>query len=212
MTRILTCLAMTIVSLSLSGCSGVMTSKAPPATIYTLHAASAAPAPEQAPGQARPVLSVPTPAVPPGFDTPQIALYLNDGRQLDYYAGAQWPSTLGALLQDVVIETGRDTLNNATISEPDLNLPAAWKLVIKVVDFQPVYHNAADSNPDLVVSLNFKLIRYPEENVVLDFTLGRTAPGVSNSLTTVTGGLENALQIILAEAFTDIDREIAISP
>lgn len=205
MTRTLLCLAL----LLLAGCAGITTTKVPPSTVYALHAAKMSPVPEPAPGLTRPVLSIPAPAVPPGFDTPQITLYLNNGRQIDYYAGAQWPAALGTMIQNVAIETGRNTLTAAAISEPELNLPYSWKLAITVLDFQPVYHSTPDVSPDLVVSMNFRLIRYPEEIIALDFTLGRTAPGVANNLTTVTGGLENALQLILAEAFARIDQAIA---
>jgi len=53
------------------------------------------------------MIVVPKPELPPGLDTERIALYLDQGHRLDYYADARWSARLDELLQNFLIEKVR---------------------------------------------------------------------------------------------------------
>src|SRR5262249_20273013 len=82
-------------ALLLSGCSGFKSS-APPTALYTIHMAQAQP---QAASRQKRIVSVAEPAVPPGFESDRIAVVFEQGRRMDYAAGAAWPAPLPKVLQ-----------------------------------------------------------------------------------------------------------------
>jgi ABC-type uncharacterized transport system auxiliary subunit len=190
----------------LAGCS--MTSSAPPATTYALHPAAAAVSQNKASG----VFSVTEPTLPAGFETDQIALYLDNGRRLDYYAGARWAAPLDQVLQDVLVQSGRNALPGMVVDTPDLNIPTNYKLAVKVNEFAPVYAAGAESSPLLKVSMTFTLVRVPEQKVIADFRLEQSRQMETNSLTAITSGLEAMLQAILGEAYATLAKTMPQSP
>jgi len=192
--------------LSLSGCLA-LTSSAPPVTTYALHASRIAPDADSSYGPGG-ILRIEEPVLPAGLDSDRIALYTADGRRLDYYAAAKWPAALNSVLQDVMIEEGRKALPRMVVDTPDLNVTANYKLAVRVIDFAPVYRDDTTTAPFLKVSANFTLIRLPENEVVLDFTLENGQPASANSLTAVTSGLEAQFQHMMQQAYGSISESM----
>jgi ABC-type uncharacterized transport system auxiliary subunit len=193
--------------LSLGACASILTSSAKPPAIYVLHPRLDGPAHIVAPT----VVEVGPPAVPAGFDTDRIALYWNQGRRLDYYAGAQWPAALGGLLQDFIIQSAHGALEGAAFAAPDAGLNAKHRLIVKVVEFQPVYKGAPTGTPDLYVTLKFTLVSLPEQTIEDDFTVTGHRPASSDSLTAIASGLETLTQNALAEAFDRLAGDLRAS-
>lgn len=191
---------------SLSGCLALASSEVPPNT-YAIHY-RAAPENAVSPSPLRGVLKVQEPDLPAGFETDRIALYLEGGRQLDYYAGAKWPEPLDQVLQDVIVQAGYHALPQMTVDTQDLGVPADYKLAVKVIEFGPVYANGPEGIPHLKASMIFTLIRLPEEDVIADFTLENGQMAESNDLTSITGGLEILLRQMLVEAYGTIRKTL----
>ena len=173
-----------------------LTSKQPPPALYALHPGETAAA---IPVAGSPVVEVAEPQLPAGFDTDRIALQMQGGRRLDYYAGAKWPGPLDEALQDFIVESARQAWAGPLVDTPDLSVPAHYRLAVTVNDLQPVYAAGPESAPELRARLTFTLIALPEEKPVTSFTLKAAAPAASNDLSAVTGGLETLLRAILAE-------------
>jgi len=191
---------------SLSGCLALASSEVPPNT-YAIHYRAGA-VNIVSPVNIHGVLKVQEPDLPPGFETDRIALYLEGGRRLDYYAGAKWPEPLDQVLQDVIVQAGYHALPQMTVDTSDLDVPADYRLAVKVIEFGPVYASGPDSIPHLKTAMIFTLIRLPEQNVIADFTLENGQMAESNNLTAITGGLEDLLRDQLVEAYAKIRKTL----
>ncbi len=185
------------------GCASLQSNEPPPA-IYVLHPRFTDNVSPSAPVTGSTIIEVPVPEVPAGFDSDRIALYWDQGRRLDYYAAAQWPSPLDRLLGDFIIRSGQQSLPGTTFVSPDLGLSARYRLAVKVTEFQPVYKGAPTGEPALYESVRFSLISLPDEKVAADFVVAEYGKSSSDDLTAITTGLESLLQSILAKGFSRI--------
>jgi ABC-type uncharacterized transport system auxiliary subunit len=191
------CLFMMICLFFLAGCMPFASQPAP--TLYTLHAAPV----RQKTGRIVHVISVPEPEVPAGFDSSRIALYLYNGRRLDYYAKAAWPEHLGKVLQDVIGQSASSVPGMMGVI-PDEGLAASYNLLVKVNDFEAVYAAGPDNPPRLKVSMNFRLISPRSQKTALNITLSLESIAIANTQTAVISGLESLLREINARAFKKI--------
>jgi ABC-type uncharacterized transport system auxiliary subunit len=195
-------LFMIICGLFLSGCMP-LTSSRPPPTIYVLHPP---PAKErQETSKIVNIISIPEPEVPNGFDTNKIALYLYNGRRLDYYANMAWPERLGKVLQDVIVQSA-PFVPGTVVMVPDTGGLASYDLFVKVNDFEPVYAATAESPPLLKVSMSFRLISRNTQRLLLNTRVSAEARAVNNTQTAVISGLESLLHDVSAKAFKKIIR------
>ncbi len=202
-----TSLMMAVAAVALVACSPLK-STAPAPLTYALHPDLTTPQTQSHPDG---VMFVSRPGLPAGFDTDRIALYMDGGRRIDYYAGARWAEALDIVLQDVLVRAGRHELPNMIIDSPDLNIPAQYKLAVKVNDFAPFYEQGAAGLPLLRLSLTFTLVRMPRENVVSDFTLQSEMRAGDNTVSAVTAGLEAMLKGILPRAYANIAEALPVS-
>lgn len=195
--------------LCLTGCSALAPTR-PPVTIYALHPSL----PQQTERDSEPhgVLRIEEPVLPAGLDTDRIALFMAEGRQFDYYAGAKWPAPLDHVLQDVIISEARNALPGMTIDTPELNVAANYKLGVRVRDFSPFYQGGPETMPFLKVAATFTLIRLPENIVIDDFTLESGQAAQSNSLTAITSDLESLLQTMMKKAFNQMAPDLDTKP
>ena len=190
-----------VLPLALTGCLSLSSSGAKDtSSIYTLHASesgsAAAKPPTLAQTRGREVVVVPKPELPAGLGTERIALYLEQGRKLDYYADAKWSARLDDLLQDYVIQRAKQNLPGKVVGTPDLAPSARYRLALKVTDFGPVYADMADKAPRLDVALTATVIALPGETVKTQFTVKKSSAASANSLTAIT----NELGTLLASA------------
>lgn len=185
---------------------GLLKSTEPRQNIYTLR-----PAPEDATktaGAAR-ILEVAMPQVPPGFETDRIALYTQGGKKLDYYAGAKWADLLDSTLQDALRRSARNVLPSVVAITPTQGTDGQFRLQTKVNEFAPVYEGGASGAPTVRVSVEFTLVRLPENAIVSSFILKQARVAEADSLDSVAGALEGAMQETLAEAFRRMEKTLA---
>jgi ABC-type uncharacterized transport system auxiliary subunit len=201
-----------VAALAISGCISVGGSSAskndPPTSTYTLHAASSG-KPDSAGPKGAAVIVVPTPEVPTGFDTEKIALYFEQGRQLDYYANAQWSGRLDELLRDFIVQTARHEFPGKTVGTTDLSNSPRYKLVVKILDFQPVYSGGPDGVPRLDVAMTMTLIELPGGKVKANASAKKSAQASANRMTIVTKELEGLLQAATHQALHEIAPYVA---
>ncbi len=202
-------LASAFVALALlAGCSGALKSTEPRNIVYTLRPAESAPDADKTPGAAR-IVEIAVPQVPPGFETDRIALAIQGGRKLDYYAGAKWPDILDSVLQDTIRRSARNVLPNVVAITPTQGMDGQFRLQTKINEFQPVYDDAANVAPDLRVNVEFTLVALPDNKIVSSFILTRNQRASSNTLDAAAGGLESMFQEVLTEAFTRLDTRLS---
>ncbi len=194
-------------ALVLSACSTsqFLTSSEPPQTIYSLRPVQASG--EGSPSPAR-IVEIAAVTVPPGMDRDRIALYLDQGSKLDYYAAARWSAPLDTLLQEFTRRTASATLPYVVAVTSDQGIPAEYKLQMKINEFQPVYTGDQTSAPMLKISAEFTLIRLPDDMIVSNFTLSKQEAAQDNRLDAITLGLERLLQEVERDAFLKIDAKL----
>ena len=200
-------LMMAVAVVALAACSPLK-STAPVPLTYALHPDLTTP---QTQSHSDGVLFVSRPGLPAGFDTDRIALYMDGGRRIDYYAGARWAEALDIVLQDVLVRAGRHELPNMIIDSPDLNIPAQYKLAVKVNDFAPLYEQGASGLPLLRLSMTFTLVQMPRENVISDFTLQSEMRAGDNTVSAVAAGLEAMLKGVLPRAYANIAEALPVA-
>ncbi len=189
----------------LGGCASTfLKSDEPPIAIYSLRPANNVETLSAGDKSVSKVIEVQRPSLPPGFDTARIGMYLENGRRLDYYAGAKWPTALDETLQEFTSQNARKTFPNLIVVNPGTGVDANYLLQVKVNDFQPVYKAGPDGVPLLIASLSFTLLTLPEENIVTSFTIEQQAEAQANNLGAITAGLENLLQSVERKAFETI--------
>ncbi len=195
-----------LAALALSGCStgDLLTSKEPQQTIYSLRPAPVVDAPPS--DAAIRIMEIAHPFLPPGMDRDRIALYLNDGQKLDYFAAARWSGTMAEVLQNSTRRTASAALPYVIAVMPEDNVDAAYRLQMKVNEFQPVYGTDSGENPMIVAEIEFTLLALPSDRVLTSFTLLRRGRANENRLDVITAGLEKMLQEIEQDAFIRIDR------
>lgn len=184
---------------ALAGCGNITKSKAPPISVYTLHAEK----PQKRASSA--AVIVQEPEMPAGFETARIALHMSGGRRMDFYADAAWPDALNKVLQDFIIQSAR-----FSAVTPDSGVNAPYALQVKVNDFQPVYADTAQGAAEVRVSLTFRLIDRSSEKLLRDFTLSEKTPASANTITAITGDLEMLLRKVTAAGLSRIAKEVSV--
>lgn len=193
----------------LSGCASTfLKSDEAPVAIYSLRPMDKVETLSAGSQSLSKVLEIQRPSLPPGFDTARIGMYLENGRRLDYYAAAKWPTALDETLQEFTAQNARKTFPNLIVINPGSGVDADYLLQIKVNDFQPVYASGAQNAPLLVASISFTLLALPEENIVTSFTVEQQVQAEANNLGVITAGLETLLQSVERKAFETIAQKI----
>ncbi len=195
--------------LTLTSCIG-LPKPPPPATVYQLRAPAQGlmAQPPALPAGTR--LEVALPGVAAGLDSERIALALDNGRKLDYYAGAKWAAALPDVVQDVAIATLRDSLPGLSVDDDDNMNSPTHRLRIVVQHFAPVYATDATTLPKVNVTLRFALVRLADDALLADATLGTQVAVNANTLAGVTAALEQGLHRVLADAMPRL--AVALAP
>ena len=193
--------------LLLGGCSSILKSDAPAPSIYALRAAPDLAAIDGT-SQLSHVIEIQRPILPPGFDTARMAMYLENGRRLDYYSGAQWAAPLDEAMREFTTQTVRKTLSNVIVSEPGQSTGVEYRLQMRVNDFQPVYALGPNQPPRLYASITFTLFKMPEETILTNFTIEQQDAVQKNSLGFIASGLEHMLQSVEAQALQTVSEYI----
>ena len=195
--------------LPLAGCAGdILKSTEPQTTIYSLRPIE--PTGDVPSDVLARTLEISSPSVPPGMEQDRIALFLDDGTKLDYYAGAKWTSSLDHVIREFTRRSASAVLPYVVAVTPEQSIPADYRLQIKINEFQPVYAAGSTAAPLLKANFEFTLVRLPTDQIVTSFTLSKGQLAQENGLDSITLGLEDLLQEIEREAFEKIDSKLRV--
>lgn len=173
-----------------SGCvSGAFDSDIPQRGVYVITAQP------PTPSAAAPLavdLIVARPSARPGLDTDRIAV-LNADRRLDYYAGGRWGAEADVVVQDLLVESLRNTGRLRTVQGDVSSFSADYVLQSELNDFQAEY-SAGSGDPVVRVTLECTLGRVKDRRSLAVFTATATAPAANNTLGAVVAAFESAYQ------------------
>lgn len=188
-----------LTALTLGACSPttLLTSDEPRQTTYSLRGDMAA-APYTGPSR---IVEIAKPIMPSGFERSRIALYMDDGRKLDYYASANWPGPLDAVIEEFTHRALATTLPAIITVSPTQPVHSDYRLQLRVVDFQPVYAASHAVAPRLMTTIEFTLVSLPQQKILSSFTLRRDVAASSPRRDLIISELEAQLREIESEAF-----------
>lgn len=193
--------------LALCGCgtSGILKSTEPQEIIYTLRPVESAGKTSAAPAK---ILEILPPSVPPGMDRERIALYLDRGQKLDYYAAARWSSSLENLIGEFTRRSASAVLPYLVSVTPDQNIDPDFRMQVKINELQPVYSAAAVETPQLRANVEFTLVDTASEKILSNFVLTKIVAADNNRLDDIVRGLETLLREIEVDAFKRLDPKL----
>lgn len=130
--NILRSLLITLVSILLAGCGGLLAPQVENAHIYLLDAQSTS---KVEPVKRNLVLAVSTPRARPGFDTRQM-VYLRQPHELEYYAVNRWADTPARMLQPLLLQALQQTQNFQAVVQTPGVIPANIRLETELIRLQ----------------------------------------------------------------------------
>jgi cholesterol transport system auxiliary component len=137
-------------------------------------------------------LTVARPTARPGLDTDRIAV-LQPDRRLDYYAGARWGAEAQSVVQDLLVQSLRNTGRLATVQGDMSQFVADYVLQTDIADFQ-AESGGSSTNPTARITLIFTLGRLKDRKPLAAFTATGTAPATANTLSATVEAFEAAYQ------------------
>ena len=145
-------------------------------------------------------LSVMRPSTSAFLDSDRIAL-AQPGGVMDYYAGAQYPDSLPAIVQDTLVSGFERSAAIASLSREAEALQSDYYLFTDIRAFEARYA-VQDGVPDVVVTLGVRLVN----------TLGRTTAGNTVITKTVRASANNvgAVTAALTEALAGVASEVVV--
>ena len=171
---------------ALAGCANLI--GPPPAPqIYALHPDFAALA--NAPNVSW-QLVVAQPAAPAVLDTQRIALE-RAPNVMDYYANAQWPDPLPAMLQSLLIEAFEKSGRIAAVAREGGNLRADYVLATEIRTFES-YYQVADTPPQIRVALVAKIFGALSHNLAGATQVQQEVQAAANDLPSITAAFAQA--------------------
>lgn len=197
-------------ALIITGCSPnkILTSTQPQQTIYTLRPVETTAMPSNATAR---VVEIATPSLPPGMDTDRIALFLENGQKVDYYAAARWSAPLRYILQDFTRRNAIAVLPYVVPVTPEQNIQADYRLQMKINEFQPVYETSYEKAPLIKVNVEFSMVHVASDKIISSFTLSKQEQASENRLDIIMAGLERILQEIERDAFIRLDKKMQVA-
>jgi cholesterol transport system auxiliary component len=146
-------------------------------------------------------LIVARPSPRPGLDTDRIAV-LNADRRLDYYAGGRWGAEADIVVQDLLVESLRNSGRLRTVQGGASAFSADYILQSDLKDFQAEY-SAGGGDPVVRVTLECTLGRVKDRRALAVFTAAATTPAANNTLGAVVAAFEIAYRQVATTAVNE---------
>lgn len=142
-------------------------------------------------------LAIMRPGAASALDTDRIALQQPDG-VLDYYAKAQYPDALPALVQDTLMLAFERSAAIASLSREQEGLQSDYILFTDIRACEARYA-VKDGVPDVVVTLGVRLVTTLGRSMAGNTVITRTGKASANSVPAVTAMLGETLGQVAAE-------------
>ena len=213
-------LALLLLGLGLTGCSGLFRSNAKPEQIYYLRppaapvaapSAASGAAATAAPAAATPVsLRIVRPLTDPGLDTTHIMLVQADHR-MNFYSGSRWPAPAPELIEALAVQTLRAAGEWASVEGSASPFPADYLLQMHVRRFEADYTQGGEA-PSAQVVLDCTLGRRQGREVLATFTVAGSAAAGSNHLSQVVAAFEQATGAALSALAQQAVQAVRLDP
>lgn len=193
-------IALGVATFLLTSC---LTSNIPAPTLYVLNPQNT----ELGTQSSSPVsIIIERPSVVSGLNTDRIALIKNNGRELDYFAGARWNGQLDRIIQDFIIESFESDYDIIEVDASSRHQKADYMVVTKIRDFQAEYGDSVDSPPKIKVTIICSIVKLPSKDPVNRIIKTKEKQLQVNSMQEITLGFEDLLQEASSEILAEISQ------
>ena len=142
-------------------------------------------------------LALVRPNAPGALDTDRIAL-IQPGGVMDYYARAQFPDPLPALVETALLDAFIRTSALPGVGRAAEGLRSDYHLFTDIREFEARYA-VADGIPDVVVTLDARMVVSRGRAVAGNMSATRTVRAAANSVPAVTQAMSEALAGVVGE-------------
>lgn len=183
--------------LLLAGCSGGLRSSLPPAQVYVLRPALAAPA---TPAAGSATVQVLLPLAAPGLAGDGIVV-LHPGQRLDYYSAARWAAAAPLMMQTLAIEALRASNRFALVESDAGPFAADYVLSLELSHFEAEYRDGGP--PTVHVSLTGSLGRRGSRAAAVSLHADSQVRADADRMQAVVAAFERATGEALSQLATD---------
>jgi len=142
-------------------------------------------------------LAVGIPDATASLDTTRIALS-RSATTMDYYANAAWDDRLPLILQKLLIETFDASGRIVSVGRDTTGLEADYLLQAEVRNFE-AHYDTPDGAPKVTVSIQAKLARMPQREIVATLNATQQAQASANNLDSVVLAFDQATAPAIAQ-------------
>ncbi|MGA2654894.1 MAG: ABC-type transport auxiliary lipoprotein family protein [Gammaproteobacteria bacterium] len=195
-----------LITLGLTGCSGLLTSNQNIDQFYTVNAL-----PDYydvKTGESHEYIDttmiIQTASVSKGLDGNKIIL-MHSPQRVDYYANARWSSQLSTMVQTSLIESFENSDVLDRVGSDFSSMHPEYALMLEIQDFQAEYQEEA-SPPTIHIKLVGKLVQYPEHALMASFTVETYKQAEENEVADIVRAFDEAFagaQALLIEETLD---------
>ena len=142
-------------------------------------------------------LSVGIPDATASLNTTRIALS-RSATTMDYYANAAWDDRLPLLLQKLLLETFDSSGRIVSVGRDTAGLETDYLLQAEVRNFE-AHYDTPDGAPKIMVSLQAKLARMPQREIVGTLNATQEAQASANNLDSIVLAFDQATAPAVAQ-------------
>jgi len=142
-------------------------------------------------------LAVGIPDAAASLDTARIALS-RSATTMDYYANAAWDDRLPLLLQNLLIETFDASGRIISVGRDTGGLETDYLLQAELRNFE-AHYDTPDGPPKIIVSIQAKLARMPQREIVATLNANQQAQASANNLDSVVMAFDQATAPAIAQ-------------
>jgi cholesterol transport system auxiliary component len=186
MSRLTRRFALVALATTPAGCSGLLSSSAPPPKLYTLTPATDFPA--NASHVAWQLL-VDVPVSTAALDADRIALS-GSPTSIDYFADAAWIDRAPLLVQSLIVQSFENSGRIGAVARESLALRGDFMLQSELRHFEADY--GAGATPTAHVQIAVKLVRLPDRTITAQHAFDATAPAKENQVPAIVDAFNNA--------------------
>jgi ABC-type uncharacterized transport system auxiliary subunit len=187
-------------ALALTGCAGLLHSRAPALQLYVL----APPELSAAPPGSGPTLRIARALPGAALNTDRIAL-LRPGNRLDYYAGSRWSAPLADLVSDLELTVLRDDPAWSAVADDRSTFNADYLLQTSIDRFSAEYADESGP-PQIRVDLHGLLIQRRDGALIGSFAISEKATAKENRMASVIAAFSTVADQALIDVRTQCDQ------
>ena len=142
-------------------------------------------------------LSVGPPDASASLDTARIALS-RSANTMDYFANAAWNDRLPLIFQRLLIETFDSSKRIVAVDRDTAGSESDYLLQTEIRDFEARYATQ-DGAPEIAISIQAKLTRMPQREIVSSLSVTQQAQAASNTLDNIVTAFNSATGAAIAQ-------------